>query len=78
MPDRAAAHGSSWTATRDTTTRSPCCSPPAARTVDLLAVTTVAGNQTLDKVTRNALAVATVGGVQDVPVAAGAAPAAGP
>jgi purine nucleosidase len=41
--------------------------------VELLAVTTVAGNQTLDKVTRNALAVATVGGLRDVPVAAGAA-----
>ena len=40
--------------------------------VELLAVTTVAGNQTLDKVTRNALAVATVGGLRDVPVAAGA------
>ena len=40
--------------------------------VDLLAVTTVAGNQTLDKVTRNAQAVATVGGLRDVPIAAGA------
>jgi purine nucleosidase len=40
--------------------------------VDLLAVTTVAGNQTLDKVTRNALAVATVGGLRDLPIAAGA------
>ena len=41
-------------------------------------MTTVAGNQTLDKVTRNALAVATVGGIQDVPVAAGASAADGP
>ena len=40
--------------------------------VELLAVTTVAGNQTLDKVTRNALAVATVGGLRDIPIAAGA------
>lgn len=41
--------------------------------IDLVAVTTVAGNQTLDKVTRNALAVATVCGMRDVPIAAGAA-----
>jgi purine nucleosidase len=39
--------------------------------IELLAVTTVAGNQTLEKVTRNALAVATVAGI-DVPIAAGA------
>lgn len=39
--------------------------------LDLLAVTTCAGNQTLDKVTRNALAVCSAAGV-DVPVAAGA------
>jgi purine nucleosidase len=39
--------------------------------IDLLAVTTVAGNQTLEKVTRNALAVARVGGITDVPFAAG-------
>jgi len=38
--------------------------------VELVAVTTVAGNQTLEKVTRNALAVAEVAGI-DVPVAAG-------
>jgi purine nucleosidase len=38
--------------------------------VDLVAVTTVAGNQTLAKVTRNALAVAELAGI-DVPVAAG-------
>ena len=40
--------------------------------VELLAVTTCAGNQTLEKVTRNALAVCAVAGI-DVPVAAGAA-----
>ena len=39
--------------------------------VELLAVTTVAGNQTLEKVTRNALATAAVGGVTGVPFAAG-------
>ena len=41
--------------------------------IELLAVTTVAGNQTLPKVTRNALAVARVGGIRDVPFAAGCA-----
>ena len=41
--------------------------------IELLAVTTVAGNQTLEKVTRNALAVARVGGVSGVPFAAGCA-----
>ncbi|RKP44446.1 nucleoside hydrolase [Pararobbsia silviterrae] len=40
--------------------------------IDLAAVTTVAGNQTLDKVTRNALAVARVAGIVGVPFAAGA------
>lgn len=40
--------------------------------VEVLAITTVAGNQTLDKVTRNALRIATLAGL-DVPVAAGAA-----
>ncbi|HZA04696.1 MAG TPA: nucleoside hydrolase [Propionibacteriaceae bacterium] len=40
--------------------------------LELAAVTTVAGNQILDKVTRNAQAVATVGGLRGVPVAAGA------
>ena len=40
--------------------------------IDLLAVTTVAGNQTLEKVTRNALAVARVAGIAGVPFAAGA------
>ncbi|MFK0012014.1 nucleoside hydrolase [Streptomyces sp. NPDC091027] len=41
--------------------------------VDLLAVTTVAGNQTLDKTTLNALRVCTVAGLTEVPVAAGCA-----
>lgn len=41
--------------------------------VDLLAITTVAGNQTIEKVTRNALAVCEVAGIREVPVAAGAA-----
>ncbi|MDO4888184.1 MAG: nucleoside hydrolase [Actinomycetaceae bacterium] len=39
--------------------------------VELLAVTTVGGNQTLEKVTRNARAVLTVCGREDVPVYAG-------
>ncbi|MBC7442307.1 MAG: nucleoside hydrolase [Ramlibacter sp.] len=39
--------------------------------IDLLAVTTVVGNQTLEKVTRNALAVARIAGITDVPFAAG-------
>ena len=41
--------------------------------IELAAVTTVTGNQTLDKVTRNALAVATICGMTGVPIAAGAA-----
>ncbi|GAA4872720.1 nucleoside hydrolase [Saccharopolyspora cebuensis] len=40
--------------------------------IELLAVTTVVGNQTLAKVTRNALAVARIAGITDVPFAAGA------
>ena len=39
--------------------------------IELLGVTTVGGNQTLDKVTRNALSVATVVVMHDVPIAAG-------
>ena len=39
--------------------------------VELVAVTTVVGNHTLDNVTRNALAVATVAGITGVPFAAG-------
>jgi purine nucleosidase len=41
--------------------------------VELVAITTVAGNQTLPKVTRNALRMCTVAGITDVPVAAGCA-----
>ena len=40
--------------------------------IDLMAITTVAGNQTLEKVTRNAMAVCAAGGIT-VPIAAGAA-----
>jgi purine nucleosidase len=40
--------------------------------IELLAITTVVGNQTLEKVTRNALAVATIAGITNVPIAAGA------
>jgi inosine-uridine nucleoside N-ribohydrolase len=41
--------------------------------VDLLAITTVGGNQTLEKTTLNALRVCTLAGITDVPVAAGCA-----
>jgi inosine-uridine nucleoside N-ribohydrolase len=44
----------------------------ASPEVELRGVTTVAGNQTLDKTTRNALVVLEVAGRTDVPVAAGA------
>jgi purine nucleosidase/pyrimidine-specific ribonucleoside hydrolase len=44
----------------------------ASPALDLRAITTVAGNGTLDKVTRNARAVCTLAGIADVPVAAGA------
>ncbi|HEY4459170.1 MAG TPA: nucleoside hydrolase [Pseudonocardiaceae bacterium] len=40
--------------------------------IDIAAITTVAGNQTIDNVTRNALATATVAGITNVPIAAGA------
>lgn len=40
--------------------------------IELLAVTTVVGNQTLEKVTRNALAVARIANITGVPFAAGA------
>ena len=40
--------------------------------IDLLAVTTVSGNQSLSKVTHNARVIATVIGMTDVPIAAGA------
>ncbi|MFE4336207.1 MULTISPECIES: nucleoside hydrolase [unclassified Streptomyces] len=39
--------------------------------VDLVAVTTVVGNQTLEKVTRNALSVARIAGITGIPFAAG-------
>lgn len=41
--------------------------------IELLAVTTVVGNQTLEKVTRNALAVARIANITGVPFAAGCA-----
>src|SRR5690606_41849730 len=41
--------------------------------VDLLAITTVAGNQTLDKTTLNARRVCPLAAVHDVPIAAGCA-----
>ena len=44
----------------------------AGPALDLRAVTTVAGNGTLENVTRNARAVCTLAGIRDVPVAAGA------
>ncbi|WP_157155283.1 nucleoside hydrolase [Diaminobutyricimonas sp. LJ205] len=40
--------------------------------VELVAVTTVMGNQTIEKVTRNALSVARVAGITGIPFAAGA------
>jgi purine nucleosidase len=40
--------------------------------VDLLAITTVAGNGTLERTTHNARAVCTLAGIRDVPIAAGA------
>jgi inosine-uridine nucleoside N-ribohydrolase len=40
--------------------------------VELIGVTTVAGNQTLDKTTHNALVTLEIGGRPDIPVAAGA------
>ena len=44
----------------------------ASPEVELLGVTTVAGNQTLDKTTANALRVLELAGRTDIPVAAGA------
>ena len=44
----------------------------ASPEVELRAVTTVAGNQTLEKITRNALKVLELAGRSDIPVAAGA------
>jgi purine nucleosidase len=40
--------------------------------IDIAAITTVAGNQTIENVTRNALATATIAGIANVPIAAGA------
>ena len=40
--------------------------------IDLLAITTVAGNGTLDRTTHNARAVCGMAGIRDVPIAAGA------
>jgi purine nucleosidase len=40
--------------------------------IDLIGITTVAGNQTVEKTTRNACAVATVAGLTDTPIVAGA------
>jgi inosine-uridine nucleoside N-ribohydrolase len=44
----------------------------ASPEVELIGVTTVAGNQTLDKTTRNALVTLEIGGRPEIPVAAGA------
>jgi inosine-uridine nucleoside N-ribohydrolase len=44
----------------------------ASPEVDVVGVTTVAGNQTLDKTTRNALVTLEIGGRPEIPVAAGA------
>lgn len=41
--------------------------------IDLLAITTVGGNQTLEKCTLNARRICSVAGITDVPIAAGAA-----
>ncbi len=41
--------------------------------IDLVGITTVGGNQTIDKVTRNALAIARIAGITGVPFAKGAA-----
>jgi purine nucleosidase len=43
----------------------------ASPEIELLAITTVAGNQTLDKTTLNARRVCTVAGIHGVPIAAG-------
>ncbi len=45
----------------------------ALKHLDVAGVTTVAGNQSLDKVTANALRVLALAGVSDIPVAAGSA-----
>ena len=63
---------SSSTATPATTTRSRSCSRSPRRRSSCVGVTTVAGNQTLDKTTRNALVTLEIAGRSDIPVAAGA------
>ena len=63
---------SSSTATRATTTRSRSCSRSRSPEVELRGVTTVAGNQTLEKTTANALRVLELAGRGEIPVAAGA------
>jgi purine nucleosidase/pyrimidine-specific ribonucleoside hydrolase len=45
----------------------------ASPRIDLLAITTVAGNGTLDRTTHNAQATCAIAGIRDVPIAAGAA-----
>lgn len=40
--------------------------------IDLMAITTVAGNQTIEKVTKNALRIAKLAHLQNIPIAAGA------
>jgi purine nucleosidase len=45
----------------------------ASPRIDLVAITTVAGNGTLERTTHNARAVCTMAGIRDVPIAAGAA-----
>ncbi len=57
---------------RATTTRSRSCSRSRAPRSNLLGVTTVSGNQTLEKTTANAIRVLDHVGRDDVPVAAGA------
>ena len=54
------------------TTRSRSCSRSPRPRSSCAAITTVAGNQTLDKTTRNALKVLELAGRTDIPVAAGA------
>src|SRR5207302_3153886 len=39
--------------------------------IDLLAITTIAGNQSLEKITRNALKVCSLAGIRNVPIAMG-------
>ena len=59
---------SSSTATRATMTRWPSCWPPPTPALELVAITTVAGNQSLDKTSLNARRVCSVAGIRDVPV----------